>query len=254
MADDNTTQPVDGEPLLLGAGRHVTISHAWAQTPEGLLCDPAISDTAVRIFGVLHRYGQGDWTRTYPSHARIAARIGRSPRSIRGWIKELEDAGWVEVIPRIDADGQHSNAYHLNMALGAPPAPHSAGVPAPASADPPRYTARHKESNGKRASKKETEALPGLGADETARRLVDGWWESQAQRPTQNYVGAVKATKKVLDAGWDEPTVRACLQTMPCVSAGAFQVAAGKLNGHHVPPDPYINRPRSAWHPNGGAA
>jgi Helix-turn-helix domain len=163
---------------------HVEVSHFWAPIPQELLYDATISADAVRVFGVLHRHGT-DPTNCYPSHARIAELIGRSKRSVPGWIKELADAGWVEVIPRRDERGdQMSNAYRVMMMRAgerAPRAGERGGVPATERV-PPALVSAPKESNRTRASKNEKErppapvsALPGLDP-------FDAFWDIYPRR------------------------------------------------------------------------
>lgn len=82
-----------------GAIPHVVNEDGFAQIPQALLYDPAISAAAVRVYGVLRRHGD-DPLNCFPSHARIAAFIGASSRSVPAWIRELEDAGWIERVPR----------------------------------------------------------------------------------------------------------------------------------------------------------
>lgn len=79
--------------------RAVQIEAPFAQIPEALLYAPDIPAEAVRVYGVLHRYGTQPGN-CYPAYATIAAHIGRSERSIPGWIRILEDAGWVTRVAR----------------------------------------------------------------------------------------------------------------------------------------------------------
>lgn len=81
------------------ASAHVNLEARFAAIPEELLYDPAIPAEAVRVYGVLVRHGS-DPANCYPGHARIAAFIGKSARSVPAWIKALEDAGWVTRVPR----------------------------------------------------------------------------------------------------------------------------------------------------------
>lgn len=104
IRDDST--PADVEP-------HVVNEDGWAAIPEPLLYDSSISATAVRVYGVLRRHGD-DPRNCYPSHARIARLIGTSARSVPAWIRELEDAGWIERIRRTTAAGDpDTNGYRV---------------------------------------------------------------------------------------------------------------------------------------------
>lgn len=96
----------------------------WAAIPEDLLFDAAISPEAVRVYGVLLRHGT-DPGSCYPSHRRIAQLIGKSPRSVPRWVRELEVAGWVQVVPRTASQGDpDSNGYrvfdHAQPSAGVP--------------------------------------------------------------------------------------------------------------------------------------
>lgn len=104
----------------------VTVEAYYAQVPEALLYDPAVCAEAVRVYGVLHRYGNHPGN-CYPSYATIAAHVAKSERSIPGWIRSLEEAGWILRVPRwrkgdtsstAPPDGEEgweptSNGYHL---------------------------------------------------------------------------------------------------------------------------------------------
>lgn len=78
---------------------HVRVDERFAIIPEALLYDADVPAEAVRVYGVLVRHGS-DPSNCYPSHARIAERIGKSARSVPAWIRALEDAGWVDRVPR----------------------------------------------------------------------------------------------------------------------------------------------------------
>lgn len=92
---------------------HVTNDEYWAPIPEALLYDPGITAEAVRVYGVLRRHGD-DPANCYPGYPRIAEFIGAKPRSIPKWIRELEDAGWVQRVKRFsDTGDQLPNAYRV---------------------------------------------------------------------------------------------------------------------------------------------
>lgn len=94
---------------------HVENLDGFAPIPEPLLYDPALSSDAVRVYGVLRRHGD-DPTNCYPSQSRIAALIGKSPRSINGWLRQLEDAGWIERVRRYTPEGDpDTNGYRVHM-------------------------------------------------------------------------------------------------------------------------------------------
>ena len=96
---------------------HVELADKFAIIPEALLYDPQIPAEAVRVYGVLIRYGS-DPANCYPSHATIARHIGKSHRSVPAWIKALEQAGWVERFARTGPEGDPtSNAYRVYSQL-----------------------------------------------------------------------------------------------------------------------------------------
>lgn len=92
---------------------HVEIADRFAIVPEELLYDAAIPAEAVRVYGVLLRYGS-DPANCYPSHATIAGHIGKSARSVPAWIRTLEEAGWVDRVARKSPEGDPtSNGYRV---------------------------------------------------------------------------------------------------------------------------------------------
>lgn len=97
-------------------GRHVTNEHpSYAMVPEALLYDPAISDKAVRLYGVLRRHGD-DPANCYPSKRRLATLMGCAPASIGRPLRELETSGWIERVARTTELGDpDSNGYHIRI-------------------------------------------------------------------------------------------------------------------------------------------
>lgn len=91
----------------------VTSDYTFAQVPEDLLFDPKIDHLAVRIYGVLARYGQTP-NRCFPSDATIAARIGVEPRSVQRPLRVLEEAGWIARVPRQDKLNTRAG-FHVYM-------------------------------------------------------------------------------------------------------------------------------------------
>ena len=92
----------------------VTTDVRFAQVPEGLILDRAVSANAVRVWALLQRYaGSIDGT-AFPGKTALAAALDASTRSVRNWLAELERAGWIEVERRTDGSGRTtSNRYHL---------------------------------------------------------------------------------------------------------------------------------------------
>lgn len=105
--------------------RHVTNEPTpFAMVPEALLYDPERSDKAVRLYGVLRRHGD-DPTDCYPSKRRLADLMGCAPASLNRPLNELEDAGWIVRVARVDDRGQTSNGYHVHAAPRTSSAPRS---------------------------------------------------------------------------------------------------------------------------------
>lgn len=77
----------------------VEVEARWAPIPESLLYSPEIPAEAVRVYGVLVRYGTQPGN-CYPSNGTIAGHIGRSARSVNTWLRDLEQAGWIRRVSR----------------------------------------------------------------------------------------------------------------------------------------------------------
>lgn len=85
----------------------------FAMIPEDMLFDEEIPGGAVKVFGILHRYGSTP-DRCYPSMTLIGKRAGLGKRQVRRYIEMLERKGWLErVARRSDAGDPDSNAYRL---------------------------------------------------------------------------------------------------------------------------------------------
>lgn len=85
----------------------------WAIVPEWVLWHPELSDGAVRLYATIHRYvglNEGAW----PRNSVLAERLGRTQRSVRNWLAELEAVGAVEREARFAKGGQQlSNMLRL---------------------------------------------------------------------------------------------------------------------------------------------
>jgi hypothetical protein len=85
----------------------------YGRTPRQLLRDPSMPDRAVRLYGLLDDYSGTD-ERVFPRRSVIAGSLGCSVDSVDRAITRLEDAGWLQVVPRIREDGgQTTNLYVL---------------------------------------------------------------------------------------------------------------------------------------------
>lgn len=85
----------------------------WAKVPDALLCDPAISAHAVRVYGILRRRGTTP-DRCHPSYEFIAQRMGASERSVPAWVRELEVAGWIVRHERTTSAGRRGQGYTVH--------------------------------------------------------------------------------------------------------------------------------------------
>jgi len=87
----------------------------FAMTPTSLLRNPAVSSHAVRLWSVLASYTYGDHATDRPSRAQLAADVGwKSPRSVDGYLTELQDADYLTVQRRWRSDGGKArNLYVL---------------------------------------------------------------------------------------------------------------------------------------------
>lgn len=146
--------PTGGSP-----DAHVEVTDRFALIPEALLYDPAISAEAVRLYGALRRHGS-DPSNCYPSHRRLGDLIGRSPKSVPTWLRQLDEAGWIDRVTRRTASGDpDSNGYrvHGRAQERAVPAVEQGGVPAGEQGGS-LLENTPKESNGKRAIRNENPA------------------------------------------------------------------------------------------------
>lgn len=91
----------------------VTADDYFAIAPETLIYDTGVSDGAVRLWLVLRRHADAR-DASYPSRARLAKKLRCSTDTVDRRVKELVDAGWLEVHARVDQAGDRtSNLYHL---------------------------------------------------------------------------------------------------------------------------------------------
>lgn len=93
------------EPLEIYGGQ-------YAQVPLELAKNSAISAEAFRLYVILMGYAR-QFETCWPRHATLAADMGSSERSIRNWLKELEDSGVIEIERRRE-EGM-PNLYHLRV-------------------------------------------------------------------------------------------------------------------------------------------
>ena len=86
----------------------------FAMTPTSLLRNPAVSSHAVRLWSVLASYTYGDRATDRPSRAQLASDVGwKSPRSVDGYLTELQDAGYLTIQRRWRPDGGKARNLYI---------------------------------------------------------------------------------------------------------------------------------------------
>ncbi len=91
----------------------LSVEERFAIVPEWLL-DADVSDTAIRLYAVLLRYGQSSGARM-PGRATLARRLRkRSVDTIDRAMRELVAVGAVTVEHRYAGGRRLTNRYHLN--------------------------------------------------------------------------------------------------------------------------------------------
>ena len=75
--------------------------------PRPIIAHPEISPGAKLVYSKLLEYGRGT---DNPTHNRIAAELGVSPRSVRNYINDLKDVGLIEV----RAHAGKTNSYRVS--------------------------------------------------------------------------------------------------------------------------------------------
>ena len=73
----------------------------YGQVPIKLLRDPMIKLQAKAVYALLHSYSQPksllEKPQTYVSQMKLAANAGMSVDRFRGWVRKLEESGWVTI-------------------------------------------------------------------------------------------------------------------------------------------------------------
>ena len=116
MSDDTAdTAPVTDGPPPAG----LVVEDRFAIVPEWLL-DADVSDTAIRLYAVLLRYGQTSGARM-PGRATLARRLHKkSTDSVDRAMRELVDIGAVHVQHRYAGGQRLTNLYQLKAVRGRP--------------------------------------------------------------------------------------------------------------------------------------
>jgi hypothetical protein len=179
----------------------------YSMVPEWLI-EADLSDRAVRLYALLHRYANSDRA-GFPSRTTLARRIRCSVDSIDRAIRELRAAGVLEANHRFDDGRQTSNGYLLRMS--APVLGEGRTTAAPEG----RTDAAQIESNRneKEPAATAADAHPSSKrkSDPRADVIVRAWWEAQDAKPMQPFVAVQQLVSRALGAGYEPDEVLAAL-------------------------------------------
>ena len=94
-------------------GADLATRHGFTQVPNFILTKPDISVGAKLAYAMLLKYA---WTddACFPGQQKLADDMGSGERSVRTYLKELEDAGFLEVTQR--GLGK-TNLYRLHLTV-----------------------------------------------------------------------------------------------------------------------------------------
>lgn len=81
--------------------------------PSWLLIAPAVSDRAIRVYGLLAHHADRDTREAFPSRGRLAELAGCSTDSIDRALRELVKAGAIDVLPRRDPSGRSLSSIYV---------------------------------------------------------------------------------------------------------------------------------------------
>lgn len=202
----------------------------FAVTPEWVL-DADISDRAVRLYGVISRYGSSSRAK-FPSRGALAERLRCSLDSIDRAMKELVDIEALAVIPRQREDGgRSSNEYRLYTDPPAWRTPQDSDTPSPqdCGTPPSREAAAGKSTEHEIQRLTDTPLLTELGVTDPATTLLRGWWDelktAGEPTPAQPWPAMLQVVRAMLKAGHPENRVAWALRNSPTVSTGALTMA-----------------------------
>lgn len=109
MIDDNEPSPV-------------TQNNQFSITPR-VVSVSSVSVGAKALYSLLAQYA-GVSERAWPSRALLAQNLGVSVRTVSNYTKELVDAGFVAIKPRMNSQGlQAGNYYYLGSMVHQPAQP-----------------------------------------------------------------------------------------------------------------------------------
>lgn len=86
---------------------------AYGRTPRTLLRNPTISAQAKALWSLLEDFASPGSPQPFPGQATLAGFMGVSDRSIRTWLHELRDAGWLGIVSEPTNKGRR-NVYRLH--------------------------------------------------------------------------------------------------------------------------------------------
>jgi hypothetical protein len=119
MSDDTTDATPDTDATPPSAAAGLVVEDRFAIVPEWLL-DADVSDTAIRLYAVLLRYGQTSGARM-PGRATLARRLHKkSTDSVDRAMRELVEIGAVDVQHRYAGGQRLTNLYQLKAVCGRP--------------------------------------------------------------------------------------------------------------------------------------
>lgn len=134
-ADTNGNRQRDPEEKEAQAG-----SGGFTCIPNAVLWNAGLSRNARLTYAILASYAWGDKNQCYPGQRTLAALLGCSERKVRDYIRELEDAGYVEKQHRPLHDGNNqTDLYTLKPSTSSTDRNHSS--------DPDRNPASYPERN-----------------------------------------------------------------------------------------------------------
>jgi hypothetical protein len=199
------------------SAHHTSTSYRFAPIPEALLYADDVSDKALRVYGALMRHGL-DPSSCYPSHARIGELIGCAARSIQRPLRELEAAGWIERVRRIDPDtGQRiTDGFHVHTA--------NAQMRAPTALVSVEGSAQDHRAPERVEGEQENESQPERKDPLDARSLVTRVWERADPKPATPFIAAVKIAEALLRAGHSRDDVGRAMLAAPTISTRTIEI------------------------------
>jgi len=182
----------------------------------------------------------------FPGQATLAEYMGVTDRSIRSWLTELQDAGWLEVRREPTKKGRR-NSYRLfwkqtsepvvvpqddrNQASGNKRKQASGRYRKPASYEEEPCEAEPVEEEtpavviGAQVELfRDSPVEPPVPAKPSvvAKLILDDWWSRQDPKPQQKYVAILGVLRKALETGWDERDLSEALDSVPTMSGPAL--------------------------------